>query len=213
MITGMFPNSAPYRGGCAARRWPLGLLLILAVSTATGESGSRTGFDPRLKYDDLAALKSREPRAELPCQVTPDKPSIGFDLRFHTEYHVAVPVNIVSSAGGWLEVAMRVMPTREIEHPTYMAHRFAIPAVPLGSKGEVVVSGGFDLGPGHYQVDWIMRDARERVCSSIGILRRGLAAANRICPLRSGQIRSLTLTSVSRQVALWSNPNSPNRFK
>ena len=166
MIRGMLRNRISYRGGCVARLRSLGMLFMLAASTAAGESGSRTGVDPRLQYDDLAALKSREPRAELPCQVTSDKPRLGFDLRFHSDYHVAVPVSVVADAGGWLQLAMRVMPTPGTEHSTYVAHRFATPGVPLGSKGEVLVSGGFDLGPGRYRVDWIMRDARERVCSS-----------------------------------------------
>jgi hypothetical protein len=166
MIRGMLRNRISYRGGCVARLWSFGMLFMLAASTAAGESGSRTGVDPRLQYDDLAALKSREPRAELPCQVTSDKPRLGFDLRFHSDYHVAVPVSVVADAGGWLQLAMRVMPTPGTEHSTYVAHRFATPGVPLGSKGEVLVSGGFDLGPGRYRVDWIMRDARERVCSS-----------------------------------------------
>ena len=166
MIRGMLRNRISYRGGCVARLRSLGMLFMLAASTAAGESGSRTGVDPRLQYDDLAALKSREPRAELPCQVKSDKPRLGFDLRFHSDYHVAVPVSVVADAGGWLQLAMRVMPTPGTEHSTYVAHRFATPGVPLGSKGEVLVSGGFDLGPGRYRVDWIMRDARERVCSS-----------------------------------------------
>ena len=166
MIRGMLLNRISHRGGCAARLRSLGMLFMLAASTAAGESGSRTEADPRLQYDELAVLKSREPRAELPCQVTSDKPSLGFDLRYHSDYHAAVPVSVVADAGGWLQVAMRVVPTPETEHSTYVAHRFATPVVPLGSKGEVLVSSGLELGPGRYRVDWIMRDARERVCST-----------------------------------------------
>jgi hypothetical protein len=166
MIRGMWLSRIPHAGGRLARLRSLGLLFLLAASTATGESGSRTRLDPRLQYGDLAMLNSREPRAELSCQITADKPSLGFDLRFHSDYHAAVPFNVVADAGGWLQVAMRVMATPETEHPTYLAHRFAIPAVPLGSKGGVLVSGSFDLGPGRYRVDWIMRDARDRVCSA-----------------------------------------------
>ena len=87
-MTGMLLS--PARGGGVARPRSLGLLFMLAVSTVAGESGSSTGLDPRLQYDDLAALKSREPRAELPCQVTYDKPRLGFDLRFHSDYHTSL---------------------------------------------------------------------------------------------------------------------------
>ena len=79
MLRGVFLNRIPYRRGCVARLRSLGLLFMLAASAATGESGSRTGLDPRPQYDDLAALKSRESRAELSCQITPDKPNLGFD--------------------------------------------------------------------------------------------------------------------------------------
>lgn len=154
------------KNGFVARMRSLGLLLMLAASTATGESGGRTELNPRLQYDNLAALASRQSRAELSCQVTSDKPSLGFDLRFHSDYHLSVPTKVLADAGGWLQVAMRVMPTPETEHPAYLAHRFAIPHIPPGNKGEVMLASGFDLGPGRYRIDWIMRDARERICSS-----------------------------------------------
>jgi hypothetical protein len=149
-----------------ARMRSLGVLLMLVASTPAGESRSRMDLDPRLQYDDLAALASREPLAELPCEVTSDKPGLGFDLRFHSDYRVTLPIKVLANAGGWLQVAMRVKPTQENERPTYLTHRYAIPGVPPGNKGEVMLAGGFDLGPGRYRVDWIMRDARERVCSS-----------------------------------------------
>src|SRR5260370_386334 len=159
---------------------------MLAVSTVAGETGSSTGLERRLQYDDLAALKSREPHAELSCQVTSDKPSLGFDLRFHSDYHAAIPVNVVADAGGWLEVVMRVVPASGAEPPTYLANRFAIPISPPGSKGEVLASGGFDLGPGRYRVDWIMSDARERVCSAHWNLDARLGSGKEDLPLTLG---------------------------
>ena len=187
MIRGMFLNSLPYGSGRVGRLQTLGLLFLLAASTAAGVSGSRTGLDPRLQYDDLSTLKSREPRAELSCQVTSDKPSLGFDLRFHSDYHAAVPINVVADAGGWFQVAMRVMPTSETERPTYLAHRFAVPAVPPGSKGGVLVSGSFDLGPGRYRVDWIMRDARDRICSAHWNLDAKAGSGKQDLPLTLGR--------------------------
>ncbi len=111
-------------------------------------------------------MASREPRAELSCQVSPEKPSLGFDLRFHSDYHITIRAKALADAGGWLKVVTRVTPSTETEQPAYLVHRFAIPAVAMDSRGEVVLASGFDLGPGRYRVDWIMRDARERVCSS-----------------------------------------------
>ena len=41
---------------------------------------------------DLAVLESGEQRKDLPCSVTPDKPTLGFDLRYHAGYQVTVPL-------------------------------------------------------------------------------------------------------------------------
>jgi hypothetical protein len=144
----------------------LGVLFMLAAVTAAGDSRGRLELTPRLQYEDMAALAAREPRAELSCPVTSDKPALGFDLRFHSGFHLGLPVKVLSDAGGWLQVAMRVTPAAETQNPAYLAHRFPIAGVPLDRKGEVILTGGFDHGPGRYRVDWIMRDARERVCTS-----------------------------------------------
>jgi hypothetical protein len=160
---------------------------MLAASTAVGESGSRTELNLRLQYDNLAVLAFRQPRAELSCEVTSDKPSLGFDLRFHSDYHATVPIKVLADAGGWLQVAMRMTPTPETEHSAYLAHRFAIPGVPPGNKGgEVMLAGGFDLGPGRYRVDWIMRDARERVCFSHWDLEAKTGTGKQDLPLTLG---------------------------
>ena len=55
MIRGAFRNRIPYRRGCVARLRSLGLVFMLAASAATGESGRRTGLDPRLRYERDAA--------------------------------------------------------------------------------------------------------------------------------------------------------------
>jgi hypothetical protein len=164
----------------------LGTLLVLAAATAAGDSGGRLEVAPRLQYEDMAALAARDSRAELSCPVTPDKPALGFDLRFHSDYHLDLPVKVLSDAGGWLKVAMRVTPVAETENSAYLAHRFPISGVPLGGKGEVILTGGFDHGPGRYRVDWIMRDARERVCTSHWELEAKAGTAKQDVPLTLG---------------------------
>jgi hypothetical protein len=134
----------------------------------------------------MAALAAREQRAELSCPVTSDKPALGFDLRFHSDYRLGLPVKVLSEAGGWLQVAMRVTPVAETENSAYMAHRFPISGVPLDAKGEVILTGGFDHGPGRYRVDWIMRDARERVCASHWELEAKAGTAKQDVPLTLG---------------------------
>jgi hypothetical protein len=144
----------------------VGLVWTLAASTASGWAQTRVGTEFRLQSTDMAVLESDEPRADFSCQVTPEKPSLGFDLRFHADYRVAVPVKVLADAGGRLRVLMRVTPLADSEEPVYLAHRFAVPNIPPPAKGEGILAGGFDLGFGRYRVDWMMRDGRGQICSS-----------------------------------------------
>jgi hypothetical protein len=142
------------------------LLFLLAGSTANGWSSTLMGFDPAVLAADMAVLATHEPRSDFPCQVTADKPGLGFDLRFHTDYRVTMPVKVLAEAGGWLRVVMRVSPAADGAKPLYLVDRFDLPDVPEGTKGEFMLAGGFDVGLGRYRIDWVMRDSRERFCSS-----------------------------------------------
>src|SRR5580700_8733161 len=100
-----------------------GLLLLLAGSTATGWPGTSMELDPPLQYVDMAVLASREPRADLSCHVTSDKPSLGFDLRFHSGFRAIIPTKVLANAGGWLQVVVRVTPAADSQSPVYLLHR------------------------------------------------------------------------------------------
>ena len=41
------------------------------------------GTRVQLNGSDLAVLEAQEVRKEITCTVTPDKPALGFDLRYH----------------------------------------------------------------------------------------------------------------------------------
>jgi hypothetical protein len=86
-------------------------------------------------------------------------------MRFHSEFRASVPTKVHADAD-WLQVVMRVTPTADSETPAYMVHRFAIRDFPPGPNGGATLTSGFSLGLGSYWVDWMMRDDRERVCSS-----------------------------------------------
>jgi hypothetical protein len=160
------PIRVPSIHGLAVAKRSLGLLLTLVTSSAAGASASRLPVDPLIVYDALAKLAPSDPREELPCQVSFDKPHLGFDLRFHSEYRLTLPLKVVAYAGGWLLTAMRVTPTLESVDPVYLVRRFVVPDVLTRNRGEASLSGGFDLGPGRYRVDLLLGDARERVCAA-----------------------------------------------
>ena len=63
-----------------------------AASGQTILPGSGPGGERALFNTDAAVLESQDPRKDLPCTATPVKPTLGFDLKFHSGYEVSVPL-------------------------------------------------------------------------------------------------------------------------
>ncbi|MBM3775251.1 MAG: acetyltransferase [Acidobacteria bacterium] len=118
----------------------------------------------RIFNTDAAILEAREERQDLPCDVTPVKPVLGLDLRFHSGYEVTVPLRELAGAENLLTMIFRVTP--ENGEPVYFSQRINVPSIEADAKGDAYLQGAFDLGEGKYHVDWLMRDRSERVCSS-----------------------------------------------
>jgi hypothetical protein len=114
---------------------------------------------------DLSVLEAQDVRKDLSCTVTPDKPVLGFDLRFHTGYDVAVSLKDLSGDENQLTVLFRVTPDDHPEKTTYFVQHFKVPAIDGNAHGEANLEGEIDVGEGSYHVDWLMRDRGERVCS------------------------------------------------
>jgi hypothetical protein len=118
-----------------------------------------------LYNSDLAVLEAREPRKDLACTVTPVKPQIGFDLRFHTGYEVTVPLKELVGGENLLTILFRVAPVNQPEQYSYFVQRIHVPVIEENPKGDAYLQGSFQVGEGNYHVDWLMRDRTERVCS------------------------------------------------
>jgi hypothetical protein len=115
---------------------------------------------------DLAVLEAGEVRKDLPCSVTPSKPTIGFDLRFHAGYEVTIPLKEMAGGENMLSIIFRVEQQNHRDQPLYFVQRVRVPAIEEDAKGDAYLQGAFDVGEGQYHVDWLMRDRTERVCSS-----------------------------------------------
>ncbi len=115
---------------------------------------------------DLAVLEQDEQRKDLPCTVTPSKPALGFDLKFHAGYQVSVPLKELAGDENALNIVFRVAPQDHPDDPVYFTQRLRVPPIEEEAKGDAYLQGAFDLGEGSYHVDWLMRDRTERVCSS-----------------------------------------------
>jgi hypothetical protein len=150
--------------------WARGLALVLCApplcpsafaQTPLGEPGGAV----HIVNTDLAVLEAQDVRNDLACTVTPDKPILGFDFRFHAGYEIDVPLKEVSGGENQLTVLFRVTPMNRRDDPRYFVQRFHVPAIEDDAKGDAMLDGTFDLGEGSYHVDWLMRDRTERVCS------------------------------------------------
>lgn len=146
----------------------------------------------RMNASDLAVLEAHEVRKDLNCTVTPGKPELGFDLRFHLGFNVSVPLSDLSGFENQLTILFRVTPdlhkdqpskdqpskeaVRATEprlrsdgagpaQPSYFVQHIRVPLIDDDAKGDADLHGGVDLGEGSYHVDWLMRDRQERVCA------------------------------------------------
>lgn len=127
--------------------------------------GSGPGGAVRMFPTDWAILETPEPRKDLPCTVSPIKPMLGFDLRFHSGYEVSVPLKELAGSENALTMLFRVTPENRKDDPYYFVQRVRVPAIEADAGGSAYMQGSFDVGEGKYHIDWLMRDRSERFCS------------------------------------------------
>jgi len=143
--------------------------LLLLAGACRGQMilpGSGPGGEANLFNADAAILESQEARKELPCTATPVKPTLGFDLKFHSGYEVNVPLKELAGSQNLLTMIFRVTPEAHQDEPVYMSQRVNVPEIDENAHGDAYLQGSFDVGEGKYHVDWMMRDRAERVCSA-----------------------------------------------
>jgi len=135
---------------------------LLCPAQAPMDQGGRT---VRINNSDLAVLEAQEIRKDLPCTVTPSKPELGFDLKFHIRYDVNVPLADLAGGENQLTILFRVTAANRKDQPRFFVQRVHVPLLDEDARGDATLSGSLDLGEGNYHVDWLMRDRAERVCS------------------------------------------------
>jgi hypothetical protein len=146
---------------------------LLAAFVLCGNAASQSLFnesDPaapvRMINGDRAVLEAREERRDLGCNISPVKPALGFDLRFHSGYEVSIPLKELAGQGNTLLMVFRVTPEGRSQDVRYFFQRVAVPEISPDAGGSAYLGGTFDVGEGRYSVDWLVRDAYERYCSS-----------------------------------------------
>ena len=97
--------------------------------------------------------------------MTPSKPALGFDLRFHAGYDVTLALRDVAGNENTLTILFRVSPQNHPDSPVYFTQHIRVPKLEEDAKGDAFLQGSFDVGEGNYHIDWLMRDRSDRVCS------------------------------------------------
>jgi hypothetical protein len=102
---------------------------------------------------------------------------------------------------------MRVTPVAKSENPVYLTQGFTLPKFPSESKGDGVLAGGFDLGPGRYAVEWMMRDSHERVCSAHWGVEAKSGSPRKVLPLtlKPNTIVERAASPLEKRNAGWAN--------
>ena len=140
------------------------------VALASAPLGAQTRLDGvgstlQIIGSDMAVLETQDVRNDLPCAVTPNKPALGFDLRFHTGYDVTVPLDELGGNENMLTILVRVTPRGHRDAAVYFVQRVRVPKLEQNPRGNAGFGGMIDVGEGNYHFDWLMRDRTERVCS------------------------------------------------
>jgi hypothetical protein len=147
----------------------LGLCLFLGLANSALAQDlirpSTPGGPVRLVTSDAALLEAQDTRKDLPCTVTPTKPSLGFDLKYHSGYDVSINLKDLAGTDNLLTIVFRVAPEDHPDDSVYFSQHITVPAIDDNDRGPAYLNGTFDLGEGKYHVDWLMRDRSERVCS------------------------------------------------
>ena len=137
----------------------------------------------RLLTLDAAVLEAQDVRKDLPCTVTPIKPALGFDLKFHAGYEVSCPAQ---GAGRLGEPAHHGVPrdtrrTIPIE-PVYFSQTHSGTRDRRGRRRSGLPAGHLRCGRG--QLPHRLADARPRPSGSAPST--GISEAS--CPAKDKQM-------------------------
>src|SRR5580698_8743396 len=113
--------------------------VLLAVELFGQSQLAGTGGGSLMMNTDLAVLEAQDVRKDLPCTVTPIKPVLGFDLRFHAGYEVNVPLKELSGTENKLTILFRVTADSHKDDPTYFVQHVHVPSIEEEAKGEATL--------------------------------------------------------------------------
>jgi hypothetical protein len=111
-------------------------------------------------------LSATTQRKDLDCQIQKMSPEMQLDLRFHAGFVATVSLENIAASAQTLSMFARVTPLNSPDRSLVLAEEIAAPAIDRRRGGEVDLPGEFVVGPGCYQVDWLVRDSTGRACTA-----------------------------------------------
>jgi len=116
-----------------------------------------------VRPSDAAAQPATEP---LDCKVRVFEPRLDFEFRFFTGYQVAIPTKQLRGPERPVIARLRVTPLEPAQpEPAELTTEGSLPRIPERAGGEVFIDGSFAIGPGRYQVEWLILDSLDRSCT------------------------------------------------
>jgi hypothetical protein len=103
-----------------------------------------------------------------------------------------------------LTIIFRVTPEANKDKPTHLTHVFKVPPIEPDARGDTYLEGSYDLGEGKYHVDWLMRDAAERICSDHWDVEAKLADRDKdvVLELEPGEIAASSLETFQEEAPI-----------
>jgi hypothetical protein len=190
------------------------MAFLTAPASAQALLGA-SGGKVHLVGTDQAVLESQDVRKEISCTVTPVKPLLGFDLRYHAGYSVTVPLKDLAGSENVLNILFRVTPLDRAGEPSYFIQHFRVPMIEDDAAGDAQLEGSVDLGEGKYHVDWMMRDRTEGVCSFYWDMEAALGAKDREIQLETpaGNVEATHEEQFTQEPAVSRLASSPLKIK
>lgn len=155
--------SGPGCSICAA----LLVLLPAALAAQTRfDASSQAGRAAREVFERTFAAKSA---AALACQVSTLPARLSYDLQISAGYEFLLPLRQFQGMGAsQLLNVFRVTPRKPQGEPVWFVRRWPMREIPAGERVDkrlaLLLGGGFVVGPGDYEVDWLVIDKLDRVC-------------------------------------------------
>jgi hypothetical protein len=182
------------------------LLFAMALSTLLG---AQTLTTPEEIRKALAQVPADETDPWLDCAVAPIKPVLSFGLRLQAGYTFRFRLGQFPGPGHKLTVLTTVTPEGS-KQPIHLIDRLGLPAIPRSDMdGES--GGGFFVGEGRYQVNWLLFDEQGRKCMNSWGIDARLGRADRAVKLVIPP-GSVTELSLGRGPARRADPVPPRRL-